>query len=101
MNRTDGHVVVDNNSMLLANRSRLKLLACCFVVRLGRFGCIFYVIHALIEYLTRNEETTKFNEKQNWKIRKLFLTAGNKAKRNSGGGVKLNVGVNNEILSES
>jgi hypothetical protein len=37
--------------MFLTNRSRLKLLACCFVVRLGLLGSIFYVMHALIEYL--------------------------------------------------
>ena len=78
MNCTDGHVVVDlqglsekvkgslvnvrrltvshsthNDSMLLANRSRLQLLACWLIVGLGLLRGIFYVIHALIEYLRK------------------------------------------------
>lgn len=52
MNGTDWHVIVNDYSVLLADWPWLQLLACCFVVRLGLFGCIFYVINALIEYLT-------------------------------------------------
>jgi hypothetical protein len=42
--------------MLLANRSGLQLLTCWLIIGFGLLWSIFYVIHALIEYLVVKEQ---------------------------------------------
>lgn len=59
MNCTNWHIIVHDNPMFLADWPWLQLFACWFEVRLWLLGCVFYVIHALIEYL--REEKNRIN----------------------------------------